>query len=586
MFDWQALGIQTYGRRGGELKTLCPQCSKERKNKRDKCLSVNVTDGVFNCHHCQWGGKAETIGGKQVTQHWERPRKTYRRPNYEPKTEPPPDKLLQFFHSRGISAEVVRRNGIERREAYIPATQKTEPSIAFPYRRDGQVVNVKYRTAEKNFAMEKGAEPCLFGLDDIDGEELIFVEGEFDKLAIEMAGFTACVSVPNGADSDLDCLAADEERIEPVKRYLLAVDNDEKGRKLEQNLVSRLGRDKCWLVEWPSPCKDANEVLLTYGPEAVCDAINSARPIPIEGAFEINDIREEVFALYEHGTPTGVHPGWENLRELYRPVLGQWTAVIAIPGSGKTSWMAALMINLAMNHEWKFAVFPAENLPAAEYVSMLTEIFTGMPFNRGQHERMTREELSRAMDWLQDHFIILSPNDDELDLDSLLSMAKAYCLRRGIKGFVIDPWNELDHKQPAHQTETQYVAHSLIKIRRFAKTFNIHIWIIVHPTKLPKDKEGKYPVPTLYDASGSSHWRNKCDAGVAIYRHFDDDDRPVEIHVQKVRWKWAGRLGVAGLRFDKLTGRYDDFIAGAMPERMRQDKYQEYRKIYDEREAE
>lgn len=41
---------------GGEWRTLCPQCSHTRKKNSDRCLSVNVTEGVWYCHHCGWKG--------------------------------------------------------------------------------------------------------------------------------------------------------------------------------------------------------------------------------------------------------------------------------------------------------------------------------------------------------------------------------------------------------------------------------------------------------------------------------------------------------------------------------------------------
>lgn len=556
MFDWRSLQIETHGRRGGEIKTLCAQCSAGRKKSHERCLSVNLDSGVYNCHHCGWGGKADEIGRYKAT-HWERPVKAYAKPEYKVADTSPTDTLLGWFERRGITADVVKRHKIERRTVWMPQTNKDEAAIAFPYFRDGQIVNVKYRDKDKNFRMEKGAELCLYGLDDIeDHETLIVVEGELDKLALEVAGFTNCVSVPNGADTNLDCLAGDAERLEHITKFILAVDADEKGQKLQANLISRLGRDKCWVVEWPFGVKDANEALLEHGAEKVREAIEAAKPIPIEGAFEINDVRERVLDLYENGTPNGMHPGWDALNEYYRPRAGNWTAVISIPGAGKTSWMAALMINLAARHSWKFCVFPAENLPAEEYISLLAEIYLGLPFNRGQNERMSREALSEALDWLQEHFIILSPEDGERDLNGILSIAKAYCLRRGINGLVIDPWNELESSQAAHQTETQFVGQSLIKIRQFSKTYNVHTWVVVHPTKMLKDKDGKYPVPTLYDANGSAHWRNKADCGIAIYRDYSDDEKPVEIHIQKMRWKWCGKLGMVELYFDKLTGRY------------------------------
>ena len=47
-----------------------------------------------------------------------------------------------------------------------------------------------------------GAEKILYGLDDVrDSAEIIIVEGEMDKLALEEAGFRNVVSVPDGAPS-------------------------------------------------------------------------------------------------------------------------------------------------------------------------------------------------------------------------------------------------------------------------------------------------------------------------------------------------------------------------------------------------
>jgi len=72
--------------------------------------------------------------------------------------------------------------------------------MAFPYYRNGQLVNVKYRGPNKTFWQVKGAEKILYGLDDIVNQEwIIIVEGEIDKLALEEAGFSNVVSVPDGA---------------------------------------------------------------------------------------------------------------------------------------------------------------------------------------------------------------------------------------------------------------------------------------------------------------------------------------------------------------------------------------------------
>ena len=58
-------GIDTKGRTG-DLKLTCPKCSPNRKNKKDKCLSVNTEKGLFNCHHCNWSGNVNLTKKKNL----------------------------------------------------------------------------------------------------------------------------------------------------------------------------------------------------------------------------------------------------------------------------------------------------------------------------------------------------------------------------------------------------------------------------------------------------------------------------------------------------------------------------------------
>lgn len=523
-------------------KHKCPKCSHLRSNKTDKPLSVHRDNGetFYRCHHCEWKGKLDSGSGYPVKQ--------YRRPEFTPAT--PTEKLVNWFGRRGISKRVLERNKITTTERHGRRV------IAFPYYREGQLVNVKYRTDDKQFSMEGECELVLYGMDDIDAEEpLIFVEGEIDKLSLEVAGYTNCVSVPNGAGTNLDLLAAAERWLEGVKKFIWAGDNDEAGRRLEGEAIRRLGPDKCYRVEWPDGCKDANEVLTKLGCDAMVNAIDHARAVPIEGAFEVYDLMPSLERLYQLGRPRGEHPGWDSMANYYRPRQGDWTVVTGSPGSGKTVWLAALMVNLAIRSRWQFVVYPPENLPPEEYLSMLLEIFLGKPFNEGPNTRMTESEMLEAAAWAQEHFIILNPADDSRALGDLLGIARSYVYRRGINGLVIDPWNEIEHTMLPGQTETQYICESLIRIRSFTRLNGLHTWVVVHPVKLQKEN-GHYPVATLYDCSGSAHWFNKCDMGLSIYRDKSNDANPVEVHIQKVRFRWSGQLGMVPLHYDKVTGRY------------------------------
>eukprot|EP00854_Cymbomonas_tetramitiformis_P018088 gene18088-21546_t len=85
----------------------------------------------------------------------------------KPSFEPPGEKVLDFFAKRCISRETVERNGVQQESFYSSAHKRDMVAVAFPYRREGEVVNIKYRGPNKKFWQVKGAEKVLYGLDDV-----------------------------------------------------------------------------------------------------------------------------------------------------------------------------------------------------------------------------------------------------------------------------------------------------------------------------------------------------------------------------------------------------------------------------------
>lgn len=556
-FNWREIGIQVGVRRGGDVKTICPNCSHTRANKRDKSLSANLNSGLFLCHHCGFAGKAKLDG--VIRSFDTMVKKQYRKPNYKPESEPQ-DKLSAWFQARGISEAVVRRNRIETRNVVMPDGDEAERVIAFPYLRDGEIVNVQYRTADKRFKLEAGCELILYGLDDVQaGEPLIFCEGQMDKLALEEAGYLSCVSVPNGANiSAAEWLSSAEAKLDTASFFILAGDNDAPGRTLQDELARRLGPEKCWRAEWPAGCKDANETLIAHGRPAVIEAIECAQPLPINGIVQLADLYPELEKLYRAGIQPGEYPGWDNLAANYRPRAGEWTMLTGAPGSGKSTFLDALMMNLALASHWRFALFSPEQMPLQQHAAQLLELWQGQPFSPGPTERMGWDDVREGVETLGEYFKFLQPEDSELTVDGILSLARACVTRYGINGLVIDPWNEIEHNRPQHLSETEYIGQSLSKIRRFARHYNLHIWILVHPTKLQKQQDGTYPVATPYDAAGSAHWFNKADMILSLWRNKTNTDAPLEVHTQKVRFRENGSLGIARLYYDRVTGRLSE----------------------------
>ena len=281
--------------------------------------------------------------------------------------------------------------------------------------------------------------------------------------------------------------------------------------------------------------------------------------MPIVGVFDADAFADEFLRMYDEGVPSGISTGWECVDRKWKIQTGQLVVVTGIPGHGKSEWVDALCCNLAEDQGWATAMFSPENHPVRLHMMKLAEKHIGKPYNPGIHERMTKAEASKAVDWIQAHFHWLMPQQPSLD--EILSKAKALVFTRGIRILVIDPWNEVEHARPQGMTEAEYVAHGLMHLRRFARTHDVLVIVVAHPKLLEKGAGGKYPVPTPYDISGGAMWRNKADNCLAVYADPTDQKGSVQIHVQKVKFKLFGQVGLVEMTWDRLTGRYFERLA-------------------------
>jgi twinkle protein len=67
-----------------------------------------------------------------------------------------------------------------------------------------------------------------------------------------------------------------------------------------------------------------------------------------------------VNALWEAGLPPGEKTGWPSIDKLYTVAPGQLTIITGWPGSGKSEWLDALLVNL-MHQGWYTSIFSPEN---------------------------------------------------------------------------------------------------------------------------------------------------------------------------------------------------------------------------------
>jgi twinkle protein len=555
--DYNITGLDIEG--PDEQRTTCPQCSHERKKKTDKCLAVNIVEKTWFCHHCAWSGSL--LSGKFRTMATKAEPIALERPQNNLTAE-----LVEWFQGRGITQDVLERNkiGMEIRGGV--------PYISFNYFIGDMCVNSKMRSLDKQFLQTKNGFRTVYKLNDLQGRKTcIICEGEMDALSFEAAGILNAVSVPDGAinpdalrvESKMAFLENCIDSLEDMEEIVLACDNDAPGQRLTDELSRRLGRERCKVVKYPNGCKDANDVLLQYGAQALFECVAKAEPYPLEGVIQITDAIDKLIEIKTTGFPDGATTNeflqFDNIFKFYP---GQLTIVTGIPSHGKSGFIDNLLVTLARNHGWKSAVFSPENPQYEMWVIRLLEIAKKRNFFGA--DGIPTDEIRATVTALAQYFYLIQPSEN-FTLDVVLATAKTLLRRYGINVLVIDPWNNLEVQLQRGESETSYTARVLVKLRMFARQTGIHIVLIAHPRKMGKNMNGEYEVPTAYDISGSAHFYNVADNIMSVYREMprdgaDNNNLKTTVYVQKVKTKYTGEIGSVDFTYDRKTQSYHEAL--------------------------
>lgn len=553
-----------------QIKCLCPKCTPTRSNKRDRSLSVNLATGEYNCHHCGWKGTA-AVNTPDETQRWMKQQpwyrttppspvaKTYTQPKADPAAKTPDGKTLRWFQGRGISEATLKALNVTAGPAYMPQKAAEAQTVQFNYLLDGKRVNTKYRTGDKCFKMVSGARLVPYNIDAIkDTDQCVITEGEMDTLSFVEAGRRDCISVPAGANANLEWLDPFmQSHFDGKKVIYIASDTDQKGRELAAELTRRLGAERCRIVAYAQGCKDANEQLQAHGAASLIDCLAAAKQARIDGVVELEDYEEALDDLYYNGLKQGATLGYPCLDPLISFETKRVCVITATPTSGKSEFAQQIAEALNVRYGWKWAFYSPENAPVTMLAANLEAKLTGCKFG-ARHTPLQLHNAAKRH--IAANFFVLDP--EQTDIDRILAMASALVRARGIKGLVIDPWNRLECDL-GRTTETLYISHILDRIGHFARVNDVLVVIVAHPTKLPKLSNGRLPVPTLYDIAGSANFYNKCDYGIILDR--DDVEGRTEVNVGKVKFAHLGSKGKVYLCFNSDNKRFDPWTDGQQP---------------------
>ena len=545
-----------YGLKEGKAQGICPLCSHDRqpKNQKAECASYDWERGLGTCHNCNTTFQLHTYQRKGASE------KVYVRPD-NIVLEPVKDKVTEWFKSRGISQRTLDDLNVSQGPEWMPQTGKTENTIQFNYIMGDQVINVKYRDGRKNFKLYKGAEKIFYNINSVIGYEYcVITEGEMDVLAFHEAGIKNVVSVPNGAtlgNNNLDYLDNCIDYFDDKEKIILAVDSDDAGQALQQELVRRLGAEVCFLADFEE-CKDANEYLIKYGKEKLAERITRARPVPLENVTTFRDIENEVTDFVTNGFKPGFQIGLPNFDDIFSTYTGQFITVTGIPSSGKSDFVDQMVVGYNANYGWKTAFASPENAPTYLHAhKLMRKTWGDMP----TRSDIGTDKWKQVAEHVNDNYFFIDM--ERYTLESVLRKGAELVKRKGIKCLVIDPFNKIRDVDCKTEDVNRYTMEYLTKIEMFAKKYDVLVFIVAHPTKMYKDKDGKIEEPTMYNIKGGGEWYDASYHGILVHRNYEE--KTVKAKILKVKFQNLGENGAeAHFKWQPRSGSFVPHVQHAI----------------------
>jgi len=547
--------------KGDELVfSVCPYCHGESKNNREK-FAINLNSGAFNCLRATCNAKgsfwqlAKEFGFPipDADEYYGYETKKYR--TFKVEHIESRDAAVRYCESRGISEKVCRK--------YELTVQKEHENIlVFPFRdHNGIVQYIKYRKTDFNPEKdsnkewsEKDGKAILFGMFqcDMSVDTLVLTEGQIDSLSVATAGISNAVSVPTGCKGKT-WIPHCWDFVNKFKYLIVFGDNEHGEITLVDMVRDRFPNTLVKVVrsEDYGGCKDANEILQTYGTEAVKKAVENAETLSSKSIRDVSNV-EDVDILSLPALRTGITKLDEVLtRGLY---FGQVILLTGNRGDGKSTFMQQLICN-AVDKGVKTFLYSGE-LPNYVIRNFCKTMWAG------KHEsevsdalKQTIFEYYRGRLFLYDSTDINSTDESE----GLLQIAEQAIIQYGCRLVCLDNLMtvvEAASSDALNRVQSQFVG----KLTKIAKQHNVIVILVAHPRKrVGGDVKAGF---TNDDVSGSADITNKVDVVMSYQRckarkdeEPDDSERELWITKNRLTGKLAMGDNAILLKYENGTRR-------------------------------
>ena len=545
--------MKPYKLRNKEINPIhCPFCGSQTKDKYK--FYMNKDTGTYLCHRANCGVKGSFIDLLKHFGEWEDnhlPDTDYSK--YNKKINEPSKKIIDYLKLRNLSEKTIKERQIG----------EVDGNIAFPfYDQKHDLQLLKYRPAKKikNGDMKSWAEPggkgVLFGMNLCDpSKPLVITEGELDSCSLTEAGVENSVSVPNGA-KDFSWVDNCWSWLKQFDKIIIFGDNDKNGREMTEKVVKKLGEERCSLVfiDDRENIKDANELLYYEGKEAVLQAVETAEPAPVEGLIDLS----EVVPIEQSDMPkvlSKFHKLDKTIGGFYLGELSIWTGKRR---EGKSTLLSQILLE-AVNDGVGVCAYSGE-LTAIRFQNWIHKQLAGEMFMEKTKDKETgkdfwylpREIHDKIRKWYKGRFFLYDNtiSFDSVEESSIIRIFTYAAKRYDCKVFLVD--NLMTAPMRITQERNYFRRQGLFvgELARFAKSFNVHVHLVAHPSKASEDN-----VHDINDIiSGSSEIPDRAD-NIFQVKRTDEGEFDTILKVTKNRAEGIQDYGI-GLMFDEVSKRF------------------------------
>lgn len=533
--------------------TYCPYCEGGRHRDK-KTFAIDLKTGQYNCKRGSCGAKGNMITlsqnfndfdlGIDVQRHYNIRdyNSQFRKFSDSHRITESDSKAIEFMKSRGISEEICRRY-----EITVAKEDKTR--IVFPFKDEtGELKFIKYRNTDPKKIAERSKEwcekncmPILFGMNHCEGfGQLVVTEGQIDSLSLTEAGIENAVSVPTGKNG-FTWVPHCWNWITKFQKIVVFGDCENGEITLAEEMRKRFP-NKTYVVraEDYQGFKDANEILLNIGKDALRKAVLNAESAPIQLIKDMADVEQiDIESL------PAISSGNKELNEILSGGFhfGDLVILTGRRGDGKST-MASMFVCWALRNDFNSLIYSGEMKDYAVKNWLDRQAV-------GENRRtLFNSEKEAANAWYRGRLFIYDDTEiDENETGKLLETIETAIIQKGIKFILID--NLMTAMEDSAETnEALYRQQSNFtgRLAKMARKFDVVILLVCHPRK----SNGNLRLDND-DISGSADITNKANIVMTYSRSIIDgkESDPAVRIIEVTKNRLTGKTGKVAMAYNE-----------------------------------